>query len=111
MIIPGLAAEEELDEPDAALHQSPRDQAARAVLPRVVLVESVEPSDRLGLARDVECFLGGRLHGRGQLVALDPGLEVGLARMLILVSPVETVQEREVLLLQASRAGAAAGRG
>ena len=83
VVVPGLAAKEELDEPDPALDQSPGDQAARAVLPRVVLVESVEPSDRLGLARDVERLLGGRLHGRGQLVALDPGLEVGLARMLI----------------------------
>ena len=43
--VPRLAAEEELDEPHAALHQPPGDQAARAVLAGRVLVESVEPPD------------------------------------------------------------------
>ena len=63
------------------------------------------------LARDVERLLGGRLHGRGQLVAADPRFQVGLAGVLLEVPPIEPVEEREVLPLQARRAGAAAGRG
>ena len=42
--VPGLAAQEELDEPHAALDQSAGDQAARAVLAGRVLVEAVEPA-------------------------------------------------------------------
>ena len=42
--VPRLAAQEELDEPHASLHQSAGDQAARAVLAGLVLVQSVETS-------------------------------------------------------------------
>ena len=82
VMVPRLAAQKELHEPDSALHQPAGDQAARAVLAGRVLVESVEPPDVRGLAGDVERFLGGRLHGRGQLEAVDPRFQVGFARML-----------------------------
>ena len=57
-----------------------------------------------GSLRDVERLLGGRLHGRGQLVAGDPRFQVGLARVLLEVPAVEPVEEGEVLPLQARRA-------
>ena len=44
--VPGLAAHEELDEPDAALDQAAGDQAARAVLAGGRVVQAVHPPDR-----------------------------------------------------------------
>ena len=79
--VPRLAAQEDLHEPHAPLDESPGDQAARAVLARRILVESVEAANVGRLGRDVECLFRGRLHGGGQLVAANPGFEVGLARM------------------------------
>ena len=52
--VPGLAAQEELDEPDAALDQAAGDQAARAVLAGGRVVQAVHPADRRGLAGEVE---------------------------------------------------------
>ena len=81
-MVPRLAAEKELHEPHAALDQPAGDQTARAILAGRVLVESIEPADVRGLAGDVERFLRGRLHGRGQLVTADPRFQVGFARVL-----------------------------
>ena len=54
----------------------------------------------LGLLRDVERLLRGRLHGGGQLVAGDAGFELGFARMQLQVPLVELVEKRQVLLLE-----------
>ena len=48
MRVPGLAAQEELDESDSPLDQSPGDQAASAIFAGVVLIQAIEASDRLG---------------------------------------------------------------
>ena len=42
MIVPRLTAEKQLHETHAALDQPPRDQAARAVLGRLRIVEAVQ---------------------------------------------------------------------
>ncbi len=48
VVVPRLAAQEELDEADTTLDQPPRDRAAGAVLAGGVLVQAVEPLDVLG---------------------------------------------------------------
>ena len=48
MGVPGLAAQEQLHEPDAALDQSAGDQAARAILPRDGIVEAIKFLCRFG---------------------------------------------------------------
>ena len=93
MGVPGLAAEEDLDEPHASFHEPACDQAARAVFAGLVLVQSVESFDVSRLVRDVERLFGGRLHGGGELVALNPGFEVGLARVAFEVPSIEPVEE------------------
>ena len=52
--VPGLAAQEELDEPDAPLDQPAGEQAAGAVLARGRVVQAVHPAGRRGLAGEVE---------------------------------------------------------
>ena len=72
----------ELDEPDAALDQPPGQQAAGAELGRPPVVQAVEPLGLVGLARQVDGLGGRALHPEGQLVGLDPGLELGVVAAL-----------------------------
>ena len=86
-------------------NRTPRSTSRRAIRQRVpysrvcVLVQSVERFDVSGLVRDVERLLGGRLHGGGELVAANPGFEVGLAGMAFEVPSIEPVEECEILAL------------
>ena len=74
VIVPGLAGQEELHETDSAFDQSSSNQTTRAVLARRVLIDAVQLLRRGRFATDVERFLSGGLHPRGEFVAGDAGL-------------------------------------
>ena len=89
----------ELDEPHAPLDQPPCQQAPRAELRRLLLVEPVEPADLLRLAREVHGLGRGGLHPVGQLVGADPGLELGVLAPRFEVAGVEPADQVEGLAL------------
>src|SRR4051794_25821988 len=100
MSVPRLPAQEKLDEADASLDQPPGDQAAGAIFASRIMIEPVQAADGGRLARDVKRLLGGRLHGRGQLVAANARFQVGLTWVLAEVPLIELVQKGEILFLE-----------
>ncbi len=82
VLVPGLARIEHLHVAHAALDEAPRDDAARGVVARLGLIDAVQFFDVLGLAGNIERFLRGGLHLRGEFVAGDARLEIELAGML-----------------------------
>ncbi len=99
VVVPRLPLVKNLHETHTAFDKSPRDQTPRAVLPGVVVIESVQFLSRGRLARNIKCFAGGDLHPGGHFESRDPGLEVGLAREAAAVHLVERLQELEILPL------------
>src|SRR5262245_35990519 len=83
VVIPDLAVDEELNESDSTLNQPASDQTARAIFPGRRVVKTVQPASGLRLSRDIERFLRGELHPRGQFVAGDAGLEIRLTGMAL----------------------------
>ena len=75
---PAARAAVELDEPHAALDQAAGQQAEPAEALGRRVVQAVEGAGLGGLARQVDGLGGLGLHAEGQLVALDPGVELGL---------------------------------
>ena len=75
-LLPGAAVE--LDEPHAALDQPAGQQAEPAEALGRLVVQAVERASLVGLAGQVDGLGGLGLHAEGQLVALDPGVELGL---------------------------------
>ena len=70
MVVPGRV-HEELHETDAALDQPAGDEAAGAELARFGLVEAIECFGGRVFLAQIERFLGGGLHPRGQFIAGD----------------------------------------
>ena len=68
----------ELDEADAPLDQPAGQQAEPAGGLGRRVVQAVEGAGLGGLARQVDGLGGLGLHAEGQLVAADPGVELGL---------------------------------
>ena len=108
VVVPGLSPQKQLHKPHAPFHEPPGDQAARAVFLRDRVVEAVEAVGGLGLLGDVERVGGRELHPRGQLIAGDPGVEIGLTGMTLAVAAVESIEVGEVSRLE--RAGKPRGR-
>ena len=111
VVVPVLVAGADLDEPHAALDQPAGDQAAGAELAGRRVVEAVERQGRGRLAREVERFLRGRLHPRGQLVAGDPRRQVVLAGVLVEMVAVELDRGSRGTAPGPVPGGAAADRG
>ena len=91
----GTGAVVELDEPDPALHQPTRQQAVAAEGGGLLFVHAVEGAGFFGLAGEVHGLGSLGLHPEGQLVALDPGVELGLigTRLgMALVEPADVVE-------------------
>ena len=87
------AADAHLHEAHAALDQPPRQQAARAELGRLRRRPGRTGAVvAVALAAQVERLAGGRLHAEGQLVAPQPGLQFGVAAVLLQVLAVERVE-------------------
>ena len=89
----------ELDEPHAALDQAAGQQAVPADGLGRRIVQAVEGERLGGLARQVDGLGGLGLHAEGQLVALDPGVELGLVGPRREMAAVEPVQQLELALL------------
>ena len=68
----------DLNEPDAALDQAASQQAEPADGFGRRVVQAVEGARLGGLAGQVDGLGGLGLHAEGQLIALDPGVELGL---------------------------------
>ena len=65
-----------LHDAHSALAETPSKQALPAEIARGLLVQSVELSRGIGLARNVECLGSLCLHAKGQFKGLNPGLKV-----------------------------------
>ena len=101
----------ELHEPHAALDQSAGQQAEPAEALGRRVVQAVEELRLVGLAGQVDGLGGLGLHAKRQLVALDPGVELGLVEPGVEMAAIELAQEVELaaLALRADLAAACAG--
>src|SRR5262249_3516106 len=90
-----------LDEPNAALNQSPGNQALSPEALGLRLVEAVQPPDGLGLGSDLERRWGLHLHSKGQFERLDarsqPAVLFSIATMP-LVELVDKIQFAALLV-------------
>ena len=69
MVIPVLSCGEDLHEAYSPFHKAPRDQAARAVVARLFLVDSVHPPGLFRFAGNIKGLTGGSLHAGRQAAA------------------------------------------
>src|SRR5262245_7965766 len=99
VIIPDLAVDEELHEPDPAFNQTSGDKATRAVFAGDRIVQTVKFLRGLAFAGKIERLLRGGLHSRGKLIAGNARFQVRFARMTREMVAIEPGEEREVLLL------------
>ena len=72
----------QLHKTDASLYQTPRHQALNPKVARRIFIEPVKLPGFFLLAADVHDSRGLHLHSIGQLVVLDPGLDVRFSWML-----------------------------
>src|SRR5439155_18391927 len=100
MVVPNLPVDEQLDEPDTALDEPPRQQTAGAIFLRDWIVEAVEFLRRFGFFGKIKRLLGGKLHARGQFVTGNPRFEIGFTRMPRQMFTVELLQRIEILSLK-----------
>jgi len=95
--IPGagaaVAAVEDLHESHALFNQPAGHQALPAELLRLFAFQTIERLRRGGFSRDVDHAWHGRLHVEGQLVALDPGPQRRVVRILDGRQPVQPGQQ------------------
>ena len=98
--VPALALVEDLHVTYAALDEPAGDEAAAGVVVALLAADAVEFEDVLRLGGDVEGFLGGDLHAAGELIALDAGLQVALARVVGRVFGVKGPQEFHLAFLR-----------
>src|SRR5207247_2381317 len=95
VVVPRLAfAVPDLDEADAFLKQTPRDQD----LPRLH-AGTVHVANVARLTAHIEGVFGVALHAIGELERLDAGFELGVGRALFEMALVELLQEIELLAL------------
>ena len=92
VVVPWLAAQEELNKSNAPLNQTTCDQTSFAVFFGFGLIDSVKSKCRLGFLADIERLFGGHLHVGCHFVTGDPRLEIHLTRMLLQMALVEEVQ-------------------
>ena len=102
MMIPALAIVEDLHEAHTSFHESPRDQAARAVVASHVLIDAVHFVSRFCLLRQIKCFIRRQLHSRGKFVAGDAGVQIRFPRMLLLMFLIHATQKLQLLRLSCS---------
>ena len=97
-------------------NRTPRSTSRRAIRQRVPYSAVSGRRDRTASCvasvspTDVERLLGGGLHPRGQLVAGDAGLQIGLARMPLEMLPIQLGQEAPGSAAAARRASGPADR-
>ncbi len=106
VLIPAVGADiraEHLDEANAALDQSPRQEAlGREKLRRGISgIHAVQPFGSGGFAAQVEQFRHRSLHAKSQLVVGDGGFDLVLVRMPVGARFIQLMQERQFLFLPA----------
>ena len=86
----------DLDKTDAPLGKAASQQTHLAKVLGLLVVQSVQ-LPRVGrFAGQVDRLGCGRLHAEGHLVRFDPRCQVGVAPLLLLVLPIELLQEVEL---------------
>ena len=99
MVVPGLIAGEKADKADAALHETPGDEAARSEFLAFRTIQTIQFLCCFRFLAEIESFLGGRLHPRCEFEALDPGIEVGFPGAFLTVFLIEAFHKCQVTLL------------
>ena len=81
-MVPALVFSKDLHEADASFNQPAGDQAARSIFLRRRILQPVHFLCRSRLAAEIDRFLRGKLHVRGQFITGDASLQVVIARSL-----------------------------
>ena len=79
----------DLHESHAALHEAPGGQALPGEMAAGGVVEAVEIERLAGFGGEIEGLRGGHLHPVGELVALDPGLDLAIGAGPVAVAGIE----------------------
>src|SRR5437867_10947918 len=90
------AAVKELDEADAALNQTPRDQALLAEGPRFRFVNSVERPGGGRFFVELQSFGNRSLHLKRQFVGLDASAQVLVVRIIDARKMVQLAEQTEI---------------
>ena len=91
-----LTAGIDLHESHAALHEAPGGQALPGKMAAGGIVETVEIERFTGFGAEIEGLRGGHLHPVGELVALDPGLDLTIGAGQVAVAGIEPRGEVEL---------------
>src|SRR4051794_9845375 len=75
--IPYLKLDKYLNKANAALHQTPRHQAAFSVRSGCFVVQAVHFASLVAFLRKIQGVRGGELHSRSKLKARNPGIQIG----------------------------------